>query len=354
MYIPGMGIETSSRHIPLTEESLGTLVEARPLYDLADRAPQLPNRPYRPRRIVFAFSNDELGASLPSLQARTLLPEYRAASNRVALLVGESSLTSSIRYMPEDTIIFVDENPDMCLYMERYVANMLEASSPIDWISRMALNDNNFMRGKEGYFARQLIAQVDEWKEAGTIHAMSNANEFKAAQQALSKKTFIPWRGNLLNSTHMNDLAQALNSRGASITFMNLTNVVPYVGARTSNRFVQKINMLPITPNAPILTTNVSSRYPRDFQELIKVILGKGIPIAQATGPFFGLESLANDGGRLVPPALGAIMLRGYTQVDTSGRSVEAVLKDIIAGNEPDPEEVKRLLGDLVIPKTSN
>jgi|GEM_PF-4619995 len=110
----------------------------------------------------------------------------------------------------------------------------------------------------------------------------------------------------------MQQLGQTLRGLQANITFMNLTNVLPYVEVfKNTAQVVDILSTLPVTPHAPVLTTNRMNRLPRSKADEIDMRL-KGMGGCQITGPFFGLGNLATTGGNIEGPAPGPITERQY------------------------------------------
>ncbi len=309
-------VESSTQRIPVMNGEQVQAAESSPLHQLAEDAPYVPEVSGQ-FQIEFPVSNDETaGHYFKEIKARTGLPEYEAATNRVAFLVGESSFISVITDIPEDTILLVDRSPEMCAYMTRYIEALRTASSPQEWREMMNLDDDvdlEFMISEE-YTDQQLYCfylqlQRNYWQENGMEHALSSQSAFEAAQEAARQKAIVPWCADITNKQEMDVLNEALTKYNATITMMNLTNVFAcddgywYDYAETAE-YIVALRALPITPNAPILTTT-------RVREEDKTEDGKMF-VAQQTGPFFGLDNLANEGGRTVEPNIGRIAERKY------------------------------------------
>jgi hypothetical protein len=305
-------IELSQQAVPVVpsdvdEPPIG-IPTALPLQELADKAPRLPRRRIKlGPDLSFAFSNDESATYFDQTQARTSLPEYRSATHPVALVVGESALASSLRYIPERTIIALDKSRDVCLFMQMYVSNLRSAGSLEEWKDRMGLNGQD-KDGLEGQYMRHfnklLKTQVTEWEYNGYPHALSSEEEFMHAQRLAREKVIIPWRADIGKRRHMKRLGRVLTRAEASITMVNISNVATYDQKHFSDGAdcAEKLGYLPITPQAPILTT---SAIPKIYDEALgeevnaDTILDalSEANIVIATGPFFGLENLASQGG---------------------------------------------------------
>jgi len=68
--------------------------QSLPLHDMQAVAP-VQRRPYVADRVKYPISNDDCtGVYLSQLQARTANSDYQRAINRVALMIGESSIIS--------------------------------------------------------------------------------------------------------------------------------------------------------------------------------------------------------------------------------------------------------------------
>jgi len=168
-----------------------TLAESRPLHELADHAPTLPSRGYDLSEVYYPFSNDEaIAPYLAQLQARTQTAEYQAASNRVAVLVGESSLATNLKHIPEDTIILLDNSVDMCLFMANYIAGLRTSNTTLEWLQAMdlaepRLDDKNMYRFSA---LQDLTKQTYEYMSAGSAHIFTDDAEFLASKAIVQKK----------------------------------------------------------------------------------------------------------------------------------------------------------------------
>lgn len=283
-------------HTPYDGESAPSV----PLHSLVDLAPEIPESPYMPHGVYFPFSNDESPLYFQQLVARTQTAEYQQATNRVALIVGESSLASAVQFIPEDTIVVLDSSDEMCVYIRDYVDSISNANTLSDWKELMGFNRPEFvkgiMNGDLERYAQKLFEQVDEWEDAGIKHALYDENAFAAAKAALAGKVVIPWHADIADKQAIAGLAEALRSHDATITMANLTNVIPY--DRTFNEtsdYVDILSQLPFTPYAPIMATNTSGKALLTKEDVLKDLVNPD-HIVQATGPFFGLDNLATGG----------------------------------------------------------
>jgi hypothetical protein len=339
-------IEISTQTLTPHETSVGLPGVNAPLHELALDAPVLADTKPKLSQVGCPFSNDDAARYFEQTQARTLTPEYIEANNRTALLVGESALASAIRFIPEDTIILLDSSREMCIYMGAYVKNLREASSIQDWAKRMGLAPNRLTARLKSpvfdHYYRKLTAQIITWERDGFSHAFSDEATFKEAQELARQKAIIPWHANITNGYDMSDLSEALNKHGASITMMNLTNVLPYDETfRDSSSYAAMLSELPVTPNAPILTTSV-------FPQLDEFLNGSLVENAQlrivpTTGPFFGLANLAEAGGCRDDVDWGSIAVRNVvlSKLGTpKQRMVEKVAQMVLNGHiagDPNP-----------------
>ena len=278
--------------------------ESEPLHQLAEHAPYLPDREYDPGAVRHPFSNDESAQYFDQTQARTLTGEYQEAGNRTALVIGESSLSSSIRYIPEDTIVIVDNELEMCLFMRQYVEGLHKASNLAEWQDFMGLNRPGFM-DRHGERFSSIINQLHEWEENGYAHGLLGGSEdaFQAAKKAADEKAIIPWHADITDEKQMKQLAAALDAHGATITMMNLSNALTYDQRKfkDTSEYADVLGCLPVTASAPILTTSFNVKYPM-----------RDTTIVEATGPFFGLDNLAEHGGSTKEDAPGPIAERQY------------------------------------------
>lgn len=305
------GVESVSQSVPVQGEHV-ELVDSLPLYDLEGVAPRIHHNLYTPNKVLYPFSNDENLPYFEQLRARTDLPEYRQASNRVALLVGESSLAAAIQYIPEDTILLVDQSFEMCVFMKRYIEALREAESIADWAKFMKVGDQEFL-GTAVYrhFGTQFEVQAHEAEKNGYKHPLQDEAEFKKAQAFAQTKAIVPWHADIGSSKNMQALAAALKERKANITMMNLTNVIHYdTRFKKAKHCATKLKELPITEQAPIMTTSMHPKT-ADTKEDWRRMRNLQHGIAEATGPFFGLDSLSKA-GRSTKFGFGRIVWRKY------------------------------------------
>ena len=309
-------LELSRQTIPLTASSSPNLAPSVPLHSLAESAPKLSGlfrrARFDPNHIANVFSNDEAARSFEQTQARTALPEYRLATNRVALLVGESALAASIRYIPEETIIMLDASKNMSLFMRDYIEALREARSIKDWKNRTGLTRRSIKPAFRDYYAERLDAQVDEWEGDGYTHALKSGTAFRAAQAAARKKAIIPWHANIGEPDDMQKLGRVLESADAHVTMMNLSNVIMVDPKfEDAKACADQLTALPVTPHAPILTTAHIIKA-NSIEDWLNSITGQAVGITAATGPWFGLENLATQGGAASGDSLGPIGVREF------------------------------------------
>jgi hypothetical protein len=286
-------LETSSQQLPSLAETVPPLAPSQPLHGLAEAAWQLDHSLCIPENIPFPFSNDECTAPyVKQLSVREQSPDYRTATNRVALLIGESALAANLADIPEDTIVLFDKSPDMCTYMgETYVQQLREAASARAW-------RQSVLRGAPERYYRLFAGQLVEWRGKGYEHPLSKQarpETFLAAQQAAREKAIIPWFGDITEPLDLQILGDALRAQNATVTFMNLSNVIPACHKfDTAQACADALGQLPVSRYAPILTTQLHARKPQNALEERERLRGRSK--AEATGPFFGLANLATGG----------------------------------------------------------
>lgn len=124
----------------------------------------------------------------------------------------------------------------------------------------------------------------------GRTHPLSDAGQdhYLAAQKAAQEKAIIPWKADITSYEDMAALGRALRGHDATITLMNLSNVIPYAwaagdGFSDSAQYANVLSTLPTTDWMPVITTSMIHKSP-DKRNL-------------ATGPFTGLSNLAQQGG---------------------------------------------------------
>jgi hypothetical protein len=271
-------LEISTQQLEPTLQSTLGPAESRALPELTALAPsyELPaEHDFHP---AYAFANDECAAlQFEAAEARQLTPDYRGASNRVAVVVGESSLAATLEWIPEETIVLLDSSSLMCNYMNDYTVWLQYASSLEDWRERII---------KYPSTSSGLETQLKRWEKAGYEHALISEAGFQRAQELARQKVFVPWCADLTSSADVARLADALKGLNAHITFANLTNVIQFNHLHWNLRsFVDNLRQLPVTRFAPILTTSCLATAGKD-------------PGLVATGPHFGLDALAAEDGQ--------------------------------------------------------
>lgn len=283
-------LEISTQALEPVGDTVVSEASSRPLVELAAAAPSYDTEECY--RVAFSFSNDECAAPyFHHLQMRQFSPDFRSASNRIALLVGESSLAACLQFIPEETIVLLDQSPLMCEHMNNYTVWLQYASSLDDWRHHVL---------RENYVPPSLRRQIREWGALGHAHPLGDEATFQATQQLARQKVFVPWRADLTKTSDMAELAAALNSIDAHITLINLTNVIQYAGYHHKvELFANNLRQLPVTQFAPILTTSTHATTPN-------------MPGLATTGPFFGLDNLAGDGAKPAAGYLGAAIVRHY------------------------------------------
>jgi hypothetical protein len=269
------------------------------LRHLRDAAPDL-------ARSFFPFSNDDAYGSLKAALKRTETKEYRQAKLPVALLVGEAALAASLAHglLPEPGIISLDNQPRMVEHMRRYAEILRFGETADSWRHIMGMDDHHTLStDDQELYARHLKRQVELWESQGHAHPLGDQSAaYDAASDAVGEKTIIPWLADIARPADVAYLGEQLREAGATVTLLYLSNAIPYSSMTqgapsfpTAAGYAELLSQLPITPNAPIITT---SGYP--------TLLGN---IAMATGPFWGLDDLANRGGNsqhgpvAMPPA---------------------------------------------------
>lgn len=277
-------IEYSRQNIPRTPEVEALdPAESRPLYELASVAPKGDLKEFRLGDIHYSFSNDEAAPYFDQLRIRSTFPEFQNATNRTAVLIGESSLIAALPYIEEDTIILLDKSPAMCEFMSRYVEGLKQCETIEEWLAFMGIADEEDPRVFRDITFR-INEQIYEWELSGHRHGLNSQEVYSAVRDVAKDKAFIPWCADMTDRRAMKRLGKTLKSYNANVTFMNLTNAMPCTSRfNEAHEFVKRFEYLPVTPNAPILTTGGAK---------------DGGYIVEMTGPFFGLENLKKFGGK--------------------------------------------------------
>jgi hypothetical protein len=289
-----------------------------PLHDLADDAPGISAAGLQPD---FPLSNDESAAYFDQARARVALPEYQQATNRTAVVVGESALMGTLQFIPEETIVVLDSQAEMCSFMDRYVDTLREAETRVEWGERIGIFEGDHDNPSDFalHLAFRSMQQIREWINTGYPHPLNSDQLFHKAQQLALQKAIIPWHGDITSKRDMRKLGKTLRAHDATVTMMNLTNVISHGrDFPDASDYAKRLEALPITPHAPILTTAVTGR-PSDPPNNI---------IVEATGPFFGLENLRQHGGKTKGPNRGIVVER---KVERDANSILNSLGGLLA-----------------------
>lgn len=306
-------LERGRQEIPRTPEQFGPIAPSIPLDHLEADAPFVPPYLGIDHRRHPTASNDESAQYWEQLRPRVLTPEYRNATNRTAVVIGESSLIAALPDISEDTIILLDKSQDMVTYMSWYVQMLREAGDIQEWGEQLLNTKGQNFRPFDAnpkYYAEGALDQAFEWQEAGRAHPYIEEGLFEKVQVLAREKAIIPWRGDITSRKDMMNLGRVLKANGANVTLINLTNVPGCdLSFSDASEFADSLDLLPVTDNAPILTT---SRRPMfDFAK------DRISQVVQATGPFFGTENLRNFGGSTGDGLSGGTILqRDYIYPD--------------------------------------
>ena len=292
-----------------------------PLHGLAAEAPAV-SAIARSDRVIFPFSNDDSIDNFQTALDRTGTSEYQSATNRVAVLIGESALTTNIHQIPEETIILLDSSAPMVGHMGKYVDSLRAASGAHAWKRKMGMHYlSSLDRDTRTRYEGMMLNQIEWWEGRGEPHALSTPEMFDGSRALAREKAIIPWRGDITSDADMAALGHSLRKFDAVVTLLNLTNVIPYT-AGLSDRFpsfptaagyAKVLSHLPTTYEMPILTT---SAYAIGNNRMV-----------EATGPFFGLTDLRRTGGdsQYGPVAIRPDMLIGYGRTPNQRQAAEAL-----------------------------
>ncbi len=307
-----MGLEKCVQRISATppEETGAYQATSRPLYELENpTAPedllQMPNRFYAP---LHPFSNDQSAPYFVQTYARQATHDFQRSPNRVALLIGESSLAPALPFIPEDTILLVDSCADINFYMARYVAALRTLPNAASWQEYM------FQNQAPNY--AKLERQISHWEAAGATHPLASQDTdatYQKAQALARQKAIIPYNLDITDARELQILGDMLRAHGATLTFMNLSNAIvyrdnfskgsPYRGVACAELLAQT---LPVSPEAPILATSQLQLAAESEEDKI------GWSLLGATGPFFGLANLALSGAAIGDTNRSSVECRQY------------------------------------------
>lgn len=267
--------------VPLEERALSRNM---PLFDLeAEMRPAIPvGDKHDTWNTVFPLSNDSnSGPMYRALRVRETSPDYQRTAHPVALIVGEGSLAAALPYIPEPTILMIDQQPTFLRYMQRYIARLRTTRLLGDFKYELGL-------GNIGYL---VVDHMLNWDNQDDEHPLKSQEAFRRSAELARRKAIVPYRIDLTDAGQVRDLGELLRRYGATVTFMNLTNVAGYMENFGSARHLHhNLSHLPVTETAPIMTTTStvspgSSRYGNGDSE--------NMP---QTGPFWGLRNLREAG----------------------------------------------------------
>ena len=258
------------------------------LHDLSDAGhPDI--TPFPERSAQHVISNDELARYYTQTAVRAVTAEYLAAPNRVAFIIGEGAAVAALPYIPEETVILADISKDMVDYLAGYTRALQTEPDFDEWKNRISRSLSQYSEQRPAYVANSLQKQAHDWAHAGHTHPLNSHEHYVRAQYAARTKAIVPYHMDITDPASVQHLATTLRQHGATITFMNLTNVIGYNNL-TGPQMADVLAALPTTPNIPILTTSSlqhsSSQSPS----------GEQLGHLGATGPFFGLDNLRRGG----------------------------------------------------------
>ena len=270
---------------------LPDLAPSRPLHELATIQSESPRM--LPRqwggKASSTVTNDESARSYAEAAARVLDPEFRTTANRVAFVIGEAALVAALPYIHEETVIVADYSTDMIAYMEAYLDALKVANNYADWY--YTIRTEYAQRNPYGYDQEmehiRWGLQVKQWLSVLGTHPAKSLQHFALTQDAVRYKAVVPMHIDINSGYSMDQLGQWLGGLGATITFMNLSNVMEVNSHASQGAFHEGLTLLPIGRTAPILTTSIiqpATVYNDEGQRT-------GTAIG-ATGPFFGLDNL--------------------------------------------------------------
>ncbi|HEX3568706.1 MAG TPA: hypothetical protein VHT70_03470 [Candidatus Saccharimonadales bacterium] len=269
--------------------------ESQPLHTLADEAPAI--SPFdQPEQVRFPFSNDDSIQSFRDAERRYDTQGYAEAEHPVAVVIGESALLAHLPDIQEPTIVVLDDDVPALQHMRQYVSSARDVSNPVAWETRMGITEPSFLTSVTRLrydFCRS--QQVTWWQGQGETHPLDDRDLFEQRKGLLEQRAVIPWLGDVTNEDDMRRLGEVLRKHGATVTLLNLSNVIPYMRAKAEDCGESIISdaaghadilaHLPLTDDVPILTTSRVAIGPADSH------------IVEATGPFYGLAHLREEGG---------------------------------------------------------
>lgn len=269
-----------------------SIAQSIPLHGLEHHAPNIgsPDSSYTILDTDHPLSNDDLASTFAVLSRREQSPAFNSTQNRTAILVGESALMASIFHTPEDTIVLLDISPGMVAHMRRYVEALRTTDSIDKWYK--AICRNLPAHFKEEVIAEMRIAyeeQAARCHRVGLEHPALSGDAFGEASTLAQRKAIIPWMADLSERRDMKRLGKALRAHKASVTMLNLTNVlVCEPRFEDASQAARNLSVLPIASDVPILTTTVTA---------CAQAPGSILPTTHPAGIFFGVDDLRINGG---------------------------------------------------------
>ncbi len=269
------------------------------LHALSAYAPTAPTN-ILPGRVMFPFSNDDSIDSFKQALSRVETDEYAGTKNPVAVLIGESALSTQIHTIPEPTIILLDNEAQMAHHMASYVEALEMSPTPTTWAWNIGIGNNAVLSPQvQNRYRRQLAEQMQWWEHNETPHALADLDVYRSSQEKLTQKAIIPWTGDITSRSDMEALGTALRKLDATVTLLNISNVIPFSASASSELpeirsfptaagYADVLAELPMLENTPILTTSRKRVSSSD--------------IVASTGPFYGLDQLREGGDSLTGP----------------------------------------------------
>lgn len=285
-----MTTEVQTQDIPRNDKENNKVTAAsRPLFELEEISVIGENRIKKRRRALFPFAIDRTAEYFDQLRHRSSLPDWKQSPNRTALVIGESSFAAMLQYLEEDTIIVADVNIAMVDFMKEYVKQLRQAASIDEW--EAAMIDHYAISGKIEDAFGDLDIQKESWVKRGIPHALENDDEFKKAQKIARSKAIVVAAVDITHLDSIYALKAILDEYNATITFINLTNLIGYPTAfANKSNAVQALEKLPVSEYAPILVSSLYAESPMDGG--VDTLPEKKHLLDQV-GPFFGVGNLA-------------------------------------------------------------
>lgn len=188
---------------------------------------------------------------------------------RVAMIVGNGAVLSSLPNIPADIVVTVDQNPFIHEWNYYTAQALLQASAPAEY-QNLVYNQQNLLyrelHARNLNPERRLQVEMDD---LGNLHFLSSQERFNECKSALPRKQLINSAVDLTNRSALQAMAGVFSQNNAEITFANMTNVWEVA----TDRLETSLSVLPFHPQAIILQSSYAYTA-RGYPQMMKPSIG--------------------------------------------------------------------------------